>query len=275
MRILRKHLFALLPIVLLALFLTPAVAFGQTGTYVFDDVNKLTSSQFDELESQGADYEKTYNVGVHFLFTDHMSGDESSKSGRNEYGRSVIVSKGLDKRDNKGCILFVVAVNSRKYVTVKYFPNKADDPFSDDGVDDLEDDVKSELKNDEWYEAASQYYTTVGKQLEYFAKNGKQWTSPDVITLLVKVLATIAIPLLIAFGIVRSEKNAMLTARTQSAAANYADPDGLDLRISTDTFVDRHLAVVPLPKHSDSDSDSGGGWSDMGGGFSGSGGGDF
>ncbi len=275
MRIIKKHLFALLPIVLLALFLTPTVAFGQTGTYVFDEQDVLSSSEFNELESKGADYERSYHVGVHFLFTDHMSGDESSASGRNEFGRSVIVDKGLDKRDNNGCILFVVAVNSRKYVTVKYFASSANDPFSDDGVDELEDNVKSELKHDAWYDAANEYYSTVGKQLDYFAKHGKQWTSPHVITLLVKVLATIAIPLLIAFGIVRSEKDAMLTARTQSAAANYADPEGLDLRISTDTFVDRHLAVVPLPKHEDNDSDSGGGWSDMGGGFSGSGGGDF
>jgi hypothetical protein len=89
----------------------------------------------------------------------------------------------------------------------------------------------------------------------------------------VKAAATVLIPLMIAFGVVSSERNAMKTARMQTEANNYLDADTFNLRTSRDNFVRRSLTAVPIPKHDDSD--SGSGWSDMGGGFSGSDGGDF
>ena len=138
----------------------------------------------------------------------------------------------------------------------------------------MEKDAKSELKSNDWYEAGSSYYNNIGEHLDYFAKNGKQWKKKNLIGTIVKIAATILVPLMIALGITRSAKNAMKTARMQTEAGNYLDPNSFNLRVSTDDFVNRTMSVVPLPKNDDNDS-SDSGWSDMGGGFSGSGGGDF
>ncbi len=276
MRRTHQLLVAAFSLLLFAVFALPAKALAQTGTYVKDEKNVLTTEEFNELEALGAQYAKDYNVGTYLLFTSNLGSDESSGSGRREYLRSYYETNDLGVGSNKDGIIFGVGVDSRKYVTVKHFGNSANDPFSDDGLNDLEDNAKSELKDDDWYEAGKEYYASVGKQLEYFAKNGEQWQdkSGSFFGTLIKAAATLLIPLLIAIGVVSSEKKAMLTARIQTEAGNYVDPDSFVLRTSTDTFVNRSLSVVPLPKNDDSDSGSDS-WSDMGGGFSGSDGGDF
>ena len=271
----KRLLFALVPLALFTLLLLPGKALAKSGKYVFDEQEVLSSSEFNELESMGASYADKYHVGVYLLYTDSMTGyDESSGSGRNEFARDYYTKHDLGVGSGKDGIIFVVAVQSRKYVTVKHFNDKATDPFSDDSVDKVEKDAKSELKSNDWYEAGSSYYNNIGEHLDYFAKNGKQWKKKNLIGTIVKIAATILVPLMIALGITRSAKNAMKTARMQTEAGNYLDPNSFNLRVSTDDFVNRTMSVVPLPKNDDNDS-SDSGWSDMGGGFSGSGGGDF
>ena len=273
MRLKKRLLIALLPLALFFVALLPSTAWAQTGHYVFDTNDTLSEEEFTELETKGAQYADKYHVGVYLLFTSDMGADEDSKSGRNEFGRDYYLQHNLGEGPGKDGIILVVATQSRKYVTVKHFDDKANDPFSKDYVSDMESEVKSELKHNNWFDGASVYYQRTEDALDYFAKNGKQWSEPHVIGTVIKIAATVLVPLFIAHGIVSREKQAMLTARMQTEAANYLDPNSFNIRVSTDTFVDRHLSVTPIPKHEDHD--SGGGWSDMGGGFSGSGGGDF
>ncbi|MDO4797863.1 MAG: TPM domain-containing protein [Coriobacteriales bacterium] len=270
----RTHrlLVAALSLLLLTIFAFPMVAHAQTGTYVDDQMDVLSSEEFNELESMGAQYANQYGVGVYLLFTDNLGPDDSSGSGRREFLRDYYESNDLGVGNNKDGIVFGVGVNSRKYVTVKHFGNSANDPFSNDGLNDIEGNAKSELKHDNWYDAGLEYYKSAGKQLDYFANNGKQWKKVSVVGTIIKGIATLVIPLLVALGVVSGEKKAMLTARTQTEASNYVDPDSLNLRTSTDTFVNRTMSVVPIPKNDKSDNDS---WHDMGGGFSGSDGGSF
>lgn len=268
-----KKIFATLFSVALcgALFATPAYA--ESGTYVFDEQNVLTSEQFQSLEAKGADYAQKYGIGTYILFTDTMNGmSDPSESQRNEYARQFFLNHNLGVGANKNGIIVVVAVQSRDYVTVKHFDNKGEDPFSNDCVNTLEEDYTSYLKNNNWNGAANAYYNTAGEQMAYFQANGKQWSEPDPIGLLIKILATLGIPLLAAFGITGSEKAAMKTAREASEASEYLDRASFELTVSNDQFVNTTMTVTPLP---DDDDDKGGGWSDMGGGFSGSGGGKF
>ena len=265
-----------IPTFLCALAMTlvfATTAFAKTGTYVFDDQNILSGDEFQELESMGAQYAKDYKTGVYLLICDTMGSDADSGSGRREFARSFYTEHGLGYGDGKDGILFVIASSQRKYVTIKHFDNKSKDPYSDDAVDRIEDDAKSELKNNHWYEAAKSYYNNVGENLDYFASYGKQWKEPHPITSLIKIGVTVAVPLAIAGLVVSSEKRAMRTAVMQTEAQQYVDPNSFVLTLSNDTFTHRTMDVTPIPKNNDSD--SGGGWSDMGGGFSGSDGGDF
>ncbi len=253
---------------------TATVDTAHSGTYVFDDQGVLTDSEFATLEQMGADYASKYGIGVYIQFTDMMNGDMNpTSSERNEYGRQVFLQKGLGVGPNKNGIIVVVAVKSRDYVTVKHFADSSEDPFSDSAVDKLEGKYTEELSDNDWYEAAFEYYTIVGEQMEYFATTGKQWTEPDFIGLILKILAMLGIPAVVAFSSIKGDKAAMKTAHEKSEASNYLDQSSLNLSVSNDQFINTTLAVVPIPEKDDSD--SGGGWSDMGGGFSGSGGGKF
>lgn len=271
MKTLKKIFVGMFSVALFAtLFAVPAYA--ESGSYVFDEVGVLTSSEFQSLEQQGADYASKYGIGVYIQFTDMMNGDMNpSSSERNEYGRQVYLQKGLGVGPGKNGILVVVAVQSRDYVTVKHFDDSSQDPFSDSAVDALEGKYTAELSDNDWYEAAQYYYDTVGEQMEYFAATGKQWTEPNLLSLLLKILATLGIPAVVAFGIVGNDKSKMKTAREATEASDYLDRATLNLTVSTDQFVNTTMTVAPIPKAEK----SGGGWSNMGGGFSGSGGGKF
>ena len=259
----------------LALFVSLAVApaaFAESGSYVFDEQNVLTSTEFGTLEDMGASYADDYGVGVYLLITDTMNGNYNpSSSERNEFARQYFLANNLGVGADKDGIIFVIAVESRDYVTVKHFANSANDPFSDDGVDALEEEVTSYLSDNNWYGGSRAYYKTVGEQLSYFAATGNQWTEPDPLGLLLKILATLGIPAAAAGALVSGQKSAMKTAREASEASDYLDRSSFRLTASSDDFVNTTVTVAPIPKKES----SGGGWSDMGGGFSGSGGGKF
>lgn len=274
MKSIKRFFIGLFSVALLAtLFAAPAYA--KSGSYVFDEEGVLSDAQFQELEDMGANYAQQYGVGVYLVYTDYMNGDPyPSSSERNEFGKQFFLQHGLGVGSNTNGIICAVAVESRDYVTVKHFADSSEDPFSDSGVDLLEEAYVSKLKDNEWYEAGKTYYDTVGQQLAYFEATGKQWTEPDIIGFLLKILATLGIPGFVAVAAVKSDKNAMQTAREQSEASNYLDQGSLAFSVATDNFINSTMAVVPIPKH-DNDSGGGGGWSSMGGGFSGSGGGKF
>lgn len=272
MKTLKKIFVGMFSVALFAtLFAVPAYA--ESGTYVFDEVGVLSSSEFQTLEQQGADYADKYGIGVYIEFTDTMNGNMNpTSSERNEYGRQEYLQKGLGVGSGKNGIIVIVAVQSRDYVTVKHFSDSSQDPFSDSAVDALEGQYTEELSSNDWYDAAREYYKIAGEQMEYFVTTGKQWTEPDPISLLLKILATLGIPAVVAFGVVGGDKRAMKTAREATEASNYLDRASFQLTVSNDQFVNTTMAVTPLPEKSEG---GGGGWSNMGGGFSGSGGGKF
>ena len=272
MKTLKKMFVGMFAVALFAALFT-APAYANSGTYVFDEQNVLSSSEFQTLEQRGADYASQYGIGVYVLFTDTMGGNyDPSPSERNEYGRQVFLQKGLGVGPGKNGILMVVAVESRDYVTVKHFDDSSQDPFSDSGVDAMEEAYTSRLSDNDWYGAAKSYYDSAEEQMSYFAATGKQWTEPDLIGLILKILATLGIPAAAAFGFVTGEKGKMKTAVEASEASSYLDRSSFQLTVSNDQFVNTTMTVAPIPKEEKS---GGGGWSDMGGGFSGSGGGKF
>ena len=246
-------------------------AFATSGTYVFDEYGALSSSEFSSLESHAATLADYYNQGVYLYITDTMGhGGNPSPSERNEFARSFYLQHNLGLGADKQGIIFVIAVDSRDYVTVK--KQASSDPFSDNGVDALESTVTDYLSNNNWYGGSKAYYDTVDEQLAYYAATGKQWTEPDPISFILKILAVLGIPAAVAGSVVRGEKKAMQTAKERSEASEYLDRNSLNLTVSNDQFVNTTLVATPRPK----DNDNGGsGWSNMGGGFSGSGGGKF
>lgn len=273
MRRIWKRLGSAISMAMLLMATIAIPAFADTGAFVCDTQDILSHDEFEQLEATGASYAKQYDMGVYLLITSSMGLDDDSPDVRNEFARDYFEQQALGVGEGRNGIVFVIAVDSRKYVTVKHMSSPEVDPFSDDCVDALEHDATDHLSDDEWFEGAQAYYDDVGEQLQYFAENGTQWQQPHFFELVLKVAATLGIPFAVAMMVVSSEKNAMLTARLQSEAAQYLEPNSFDLRVSTDAFQRRSITAVPIPKKSSSS--GGGGWSSMGGGYSGSGGGDF
>lgn len=274
MKTLKKIFAGMFTVALFAtLFAVPAYA--QSGSYVFDEQNVLSSSQFQTLEQKGADYASEYGIGVYWVFTDTMDGNMNpTSSERNNYARQFYQSHSLGVGSGKNGIIAVVAVKSRDYTTVKHFDNSGEDPFSDECAKALEEEYKSYLSDNDWYGGAKAYYDLAGEQMAYFKATGKQWTEPDPISLLIKVLAALGIPAAVAASSVRRDKEAMATAHEKHEASDYIDQSSLRLSVADDRFITTTVSVVPLPDDDD-DRGGGGGWSDMGGGFSGTGGGKF
>ena len=270
----------------LSMAVAPAAAFGavddatlvknatsQTGTYVFDERGLFSSSQFDELEAKGAELAESYGMGVYFLTTDYMDGlSDPSSSQRTSYATTYYKEHelGLNPTDGKSYgdgIMFVIAADSRDYVTIAY--GQGSYSFSDAGIEVMEDAVLDNIRDhkDDWYGAATTYYAQIGSQLDYYDRHGEAQVPLDLIDYLIRIAIILIVPALITFFVIKSWRDAMKTAKEKSEASQYLDPASLQVTRSEDTFINTTLAVTPKPK----DNDSGGG----GGGFSSSGGGKF
>ena len=257
------------------------------GTYVTDNSGVFSDNQRMELEADATALAEQYKMGVYLLVVDYMQDSngrdlqDPSSTQRTNFATSFYRANGLGLNKNGSSygdgIMLVVATKSRDYVTIAY--GQGSYSFSDEGIKAMEDAVTDELGNDDWYDGAEQYYSRIKEQLAYYDAKGEPWKEPDLLSFILKILATLGIPFGVASGKIKREKAAMVTAREQHQADNYLVDDSLVLTTSTDNFVNTTLMATPIPKHessSDSDGFGGGGWGGGGGGgFSSSGGGKF
>jgi len=257
------------------------------GTYVTDNSGVFSDNQRMELEADATALAEQYKMGVYLLVVDYMQDSngrdlqDPSSTQRTNFATSFYRANGLGLNKNGSSygdgIMLVVATKSRDYVTIAY--GQGSYSFSDEGIKAMEDAVTDELGSDDWYGGAEQYYSRIKEQLAYYDAKGEPWKEPDLLSFILKILATLGIPFGVASGKIKREKAAMVTAREQYQADNYLVDDSLVLTTSTDNFVNTTLMATPIPKHessSDSDGFGGGGWGGGGGGgFSSSGGGKF
>ena len=253
---------------------------GKTGTYVYDERGLFSSSEFDALESQGAELASKYNMGVYFLTTAYMDGlSDPTSSQRTSYATTYYKEHqlGLNPTDGKNYgdgIMFVVAANSRDYVTIAY--GQGSYSFTDKGIEAMEDAVLENIKDhrDDWYGAATTYYERIGSQLDYYARHGKAQEPLDTMDWVLRIFIILGIPLIVTFVIIRKWIRDMQTAVEHSEAGNYLDRNSVHVTRANDQFVNTTLVATPKPKSNDSG--GGGGWGGGGGGgFSSSGGGKF
>ena len=250
------------------------------GTFVTDAYGLFSDSQRATLEAKATELAEKYNMGVYLLIVDKMNGlDNPTQAQRTNFATSFYRANNLGLGSGRDGIMFVIAVDSRDYVTIAY--GQGSYSFSDEGVAAMEDAIREELGSNNWYEGCNVYYDKIGEQLEYYSVKGEPWTEPDFVSFVLKILAILGIPAGVAYSSVRRQESAMFTAREKTEASNYFVPGSLSLTHSTDQFSHTTHVVTPIPKHESSSSDGGssfggGGWGGGGGGgFSSSGGGKF
>ena len=250
------------------------------GTFVTDDYNLFSDEQRATLEAKATELAQKYNMGVYLLIVDKMNGlDNPTQAQRTNFATSFYRANNLGLGSGRDGIMFVIAVDSRDYVTIAF--GQGSYSFSDEGVAAMEDAIREELGSNEWFDGCEVYYDKVGEQLEYYSVKGEPWHEPDLISFVLKILAILGIPAGVAFSSVRRQEDAMFTAHEKTEASNYLVRGSLVLSESTDQFSHTTHVVTPIPQHESSSSDGGssfggGGWGGGGGGgFSSSGGGKF
>lgn len=234
--------------------------------YCLDEYGVLTSDQKALLNQQAASLSDQYGIGVYILFTDNLNGMSAQT-----FSESYYTANGLGLGDDKNGIILIVAVNSRDWIIVGHGTGANDSEFPGGRLTDsrrelIGQHVVAELKNNDWYGGASVYLQDIDKTFAYYEQNGKAMVEVDWGRVLGAVGIAIVVALIIAFGVVKANVNAMKTARAKSEAGDYVQRETFQLTSSSDHFVSTHTTVVRRPKSSS----GGGGSSWSGGGFSGS-----
>lgn len=177
-------------------------------------------------------------------------------------------SDGLGYGDEQSGILFLLAVGSRKYVTITY--GEGVTAFTDYRIEQQEDEIVPQLSDEEWADAAYTYIDMCDYALDYYADYGEPIDVDNDIGLEDLLIAMI-FPLGISAFICLILYHRMKTARQKTEADEYMP--GFTLRVKRDryTHTTRERTYDPPQK----ESHSSGGSSVDSDGFGGSSGGSF
>ena len=260
-----KKLFALLAAALLCMALTlPA---GAAAPLVRDECGIFDADTLADLEEEAESASEGHGVDVYFLVVDNI-GDADQR----EYAKNYYISNGLGYGDEQSGILFLLAVGSRKYVTITYGGGVT--AFTDYRIEQLEDEVVPLLSDGDYADAAQTYIDLCASTLDFYAENGEPLdydNDPDGDLGLIGILIVVGIPMLIAAVVCGILYSRMKTAQLKTEADDYIGA-GLKLRVKTDRYT--HTDRVEVYDPPQPESDSGGSTTDSDG-FGGSSGGSF
>lgn len=256
-----RRLGAALAAAVLAVCLSlPAMA---SAPLVRDDYGLFDGDTLSELEAGAEEAADGHDCDVYFLTVDSI-GDEDQRAYAKNYYRDNDLGSGSDRSG----ILFMIALGSRKYVTITY--GEGVTAFTDYRIEQQEDEIVPQLSDEEWADAAYTYIDMCDYALDYYADYGEPIDVDNDIGLEDLLIAMI-FPLGISAFICLILYHQMKTARQKTEADEYMP--GFTLRVKRDryTHTTRERTYDPPQK----ESNSSGGSSVDSDGFGGSSGGSF
>ncbi len=195
----------------------------------------------------------------------------SNQTDQRQYAKDYYLANGLGSGSEQSGILFLLAVGSRKYVTITYGGGVT--AFTDYRIEQIEDAVVPYLSDDDWAEAASEYLSMCADTLDFYAEHGEPLdVDNDTSGWPILLLIVIGVPMIIAGIVCGVLYSQMKTARLKTEANDYIGA-GLKLRVQVDNYTHTDRVQVYDPPHEESSS-SGGSSVDSDG-FGGSSGGSF
>ena len=256
-----KRFAALLAALVLALCLSiPAFA---AAPLVRDEMGLFDADTYSQLEASAEAASNGHDCDVYFLVVDSI-GDADQR----QYAKDYYLANGLGSGSEQSGILFLLAVGSRKYVTITY--GEGVTAFTDYRIEQQEDEIVPQLSDEEWADAAYTYIDMCDDALDYYADYGEPIDVDNDIGLEDLLIAMI-FPLGISAFICLILYHQMKTARQKTEADEYMP--GFTLRVKRDryTHTTRERTYDPPQK----ESSSSGGSSVDSDGFGGSSGGSF
>ena len=248
--------------------------FSQSA-FILDYAGLLSDSEWKELEQKAEAIEQNYQCATYVLTVDSLDGVE-----RRDYAKQFYTANNLGSGDWRNGILFLVAMETREYVTVTYGRNPDNlseygtgiNAFSDYGISQLENKIVPDLSDGEYYDAFQSYLSICDDYLAKYTQTGEAFDVGDAPkSKLVPALITILVPLLIAFVVCFIFLSQMHTAKAATQADDYIPKDGFNLTHQ----VDQYTHTTETRRTIERDHSSGGGSSVDSGGFGGSSGGHF
>lgn len=261
-----KRFAALLAALVLALCLSiPAFA---AAPLVRDEMGLFDADTYSQLEASAEAASDGHDCDVYFLVVDSI-GDTDQR----QYAKDYYLANGLGSGSEQSGILFLLAVGSRKYVTITYGGGVT--AFTDYRIEQIEDEVVPMLSDGDYADAAQTYIDLCADTLDFYAENGEPLdydNDPDGDLGIFGILIVVGIPSLIAAIVCSILYAQMKTAKRKTEADDYIGA-GLKLRVQRDHYTHTDRVEVYDPPHEESSS-SGGSSVDSDG-FGGSSGGSF
>ena len=260
----KKNLFSLLTALLLCLFCA-VPAFAEMPL-VMDTYELFKPEATAELEQKAQDASAGHGVNVYLLTVSDIGGQNVR-----EFAKDWYRSYDLGYGEGKSGILFLIALDSRDYVTITYGGGVT--AFTDYRIEQIEDAVVPYLSDNDWAEAASEYLSMCADTLDFYAEHGEPLdVDNDTSGWPILLLIVIGVPMIIAGIVCGVLYSQMKTARLKTEANDYIGA-GLKLRVQVDNYTHTDRVQVYDPPHEESSS-SGGSSVDSDG-FGGSSGGSF
>ena len=197
---------------------------GAAAPLVRDECGVFDADTLTDLEEQAESASDGHDVDVYFLVVDDI-GDADQR----DYAKNYYISNGLGYGDEQSGILFLLAVGSRKYVTITY--GEGVTAFTDYRIEQQEDEIVPELSDEEWADAAYTYIDMCDDALDYYADHGEPIDVDNDIGLEDLLIAMI-FPLGISAFICLILYRRMKTARKKTEADEYMP--GFTLRVKRD-----------------------------------------
>lgn len=250
----------------------PSADTTSSSTYIRDHYDLFSSVERAELESQAKALSQKCDCGVYLVTV----ADIGSYTVR-DYAKSYYQKYNVGVGSSKSGIMFLIAVDSRDYVTITY--GNGTTVFTDYQIENLEEAVVDKISDNKWYEGAQAYLSECDEAITFYVENGEPLDSHNApknypLIILISLVIALVGGAGITYGFLHGPLRAMRTARTQSEASNYVDREHpVVLTHQHDTFRTTTVSVVHIER--DNDNFGGGGSTIDSGGFGGSSGGKF
>ena len=226
-----KKIFAIIFAVVICLTLVVSAS-ADTYMHVADNANKLSASEFEELENIAIELENTYGVCVMICVADETTGMYDDA-----YAEWVYT----DNTDNENGIILLSNDSENTYAV--FTSGNADEVFDDEAIAEMRDAYDS---NESYYGGIYDYYQVAEEYLKV-GFNGSNTSEESVITTgeadkkdgvsLIWLPVSLAIGMLIGFLIIKSIASKNKSVHMQENATVYTRPGSMIITGSADNFL--------------------------------------
>lgn len=226
-----------------------AVTVSASDKYVFDEAGLLDASEHQALEALAEEISREQGIGIYIMtvydYRDYgYSGDVYDTTWQIYHNRKLGMGT-----DRQGMIL-LLSMEDRDYATF-FYGEDTEYAFDAYGQEALEAYFLDDFRENDWYSGFHDYLT----QSRSFMEDAAQG-SPVRKSSMGRVLAFVAVALLLSVVITMVPYFAMRNVKRQTGAGNYITGNGLTLTRREDRFTHQTRSVRTIERSSGSGSGS-------------------